>query len=189
MKKSYVALGRTTLLVCITLMTMALSHIHYTNVYRQTHAKSHRDNDNTIHPENAYDTSNPPRQPLITKPLIFDVTHGTIRSQVETDLTSTIRYQNGTISKVFKPAFYTNPSAARQELGSFLETLSTRSWQQGQIQGVGSGGVPLTDAFFSYLPMGGGNNQFTSLQKAALLAKDLNRTLVIPPISPNSHIK
>ncbi|CAO3573748.1 unnamed protein product [Mortierella alpina] len=43
--------------------------------------------------------------------------------------------------------------------------------------------------YFTYLPMGGGNNQFTSLQKAALLAKDLNRTLIIPPISPNSHIK
>ncbi|KAF9194923.1 hypothetical protein BGZ50_005556 [Haplosporangium sp. Z 11] len=162
------------------LMIMTLSHIHYTNVYRQTHARS----------ENAsYDTlsnSSPPRQPLITKPHIFDTTHGAIWSKTETDLTSTIRYQNGSISKVFKPAFYKNPSAARQELGSFLETLSTRSWQQGQVQGVG---VPVTNSFFSYLPMGGGNNQFTSLQKAALLAKDLNRTLVIPPISPNSHIK
>jgi len=42
--------------------------------------------------------------------------------------------------------------------------------------------------YFTYLPMGGGNNQLLALQKAALLAKDLNRTLILPPISPNMHV-
>ncbi|KAG0028630.1 hypothetical protein BGZ81_004562 [Podila clonocystis] len=44
-------------------------------------------------------------------------------------------------------------------------------------------------SYFTYLPLGGRNNQFTALQKAALLAKDLGRTLLLPPISPNQHVQ
>ncbi|KAF9124856.1 hypothetical protein BGW39_007852 [Mortierella sp. 14UC] len=129
----------------------------------------------------------------------------------DTDLTTTYRYENGTESRVFKPNFFKNGLAAKKELGSFLQTLATRSWVVHQPEHSNSNqheeetpehenddqeeddnnhdqnAVP--GRYFAYLPMGGGNNQFTSLEKAALLAKDLKRTLILPPISPNSHIR
>ncbi|KAF9117042.1 hypothetical protein BGX27_005592 [Mortierella sp. AM989] len=102
---------------------------------------------------------------------------------VETQFSTTDSYSNGTISKEFKPAFYKDSKAARKDMGSFLDTLAERASKNHNQETTPSNG------YFSYLPMGGGNNQFTSLEKAALLAKDLNRTLIIPPISPSSHIK
>ncbi|KAG0008385.1 hypothetical protein BGZ80_003518, partial [Entomortierella chlamydospora] len=41
--------------------------------------------------------------------------------------------------------------------------------------------------YLSYLPHAGHANQFMSLQSAGLLAKKLNRTLIIPPIISNFH--
>ncbi|KAF9374546.1 hypothetical protein CPC16_001225 [Podila verticillata] len=41
--------------------------------------------------------------------------------------------------------------------------------------------------YLSYMPYAGLTNQFMALEKAAYLAKRLNRTLVIPPIISNSH--
>ncbi|KAF9329833.1 hypothetical protein BG006_007149 [Podila minutissima] len=41
--------------------------------------------------------------------------------------------------------------------------------------------------YLSYMPYAGLTNQFMALEKAAYLAKRLNRTLVIPPIITNSH--
>ncbi|KAG0207522.1 hypothetical protein BGX28_001244 [Mortierella sp. GBA30] len=149
----------------------------------------------------------------------------------DSELTTTIRYVNGTLTKIFKPAFFQNAVAAKKEMGSFMQTLAKRTWWE-RIPAVKSeeeitfgsndeadheiGDIISNDGhreveegeeeeedddrdqrvsvskvpgrFFTYLPMGGGNNQFTSLQKAALLAKDLKRTLILPPISPNTHI-
>ncbi|KAF9127811.1 hypothetical protein BGX30_014629 [Mortierella sp. GBA39] len=141
----------------------------------------------------------PPAQPVAAE-------NGSIIS--DTDLTTTFRYENGTESRVFKPNFFKNGPAAKKELGSFLQTLATRAWVVHQPEHRDEGGAEekeehenddqeddnhdqnaVPDRYFSYLPMGGGNNQFMSLQKAALLAKDLKRTLILPPISPNSHIR
>ncbi|KAG0374973.1 hypothetical protein BGX24_009697, partial [Mortierella sp. AD032] len=143
----------------------------------------------------------PPPQPAQPPPEV-----GSIIS--DTDLTTTYRYENGTETRVFKPSFFKNGLAAQKELGSFLQTLGTRSWVVHQPEHKTQEDTPgeehenddqeeddnhdqnaVPGRYFTYLPMGGGNNQFTSLQKAALLAKDLKRTLVLPPISPNSHIK
>ncbi|KAI1321070.1 hypothetical protein EDD11_008651 [Mortierella claussenii] len=41
--------------------------------------------------------------------------------------------------------------------------------------------------YLAYLPFEGISNQFYSLQNAATIAKRLNRTLVIPPITSNRH--
>ncbi|KAF9425260.1 hypothetical protein BGZ94_007695 [Podila epigama] len=41
--------------------------------------------------------------------------------------------------------------------------------------------------YLVYLPFEGISNQFYSLQNAAVLAKRLNRTLVVPPITSNRH--
>ncbi|KAG0056152.1 hypothetical protein BGZ83_006247 [Gryganskiella cystojenkinii] len=147
-----------------------------TSTTTNTDDKPSTDNDNNKQPQ---------RQP--EKPITID-----------NALTTTLRYENGTHTKTFKSEFFKNPVEARKEMGSFLTTLKDRTWwskddsEQKNNAGTSSGsphGTPITNAFFSYLPMGGGNNQFTSLQKAALLAKDLGRTLVIPPIAPSSHIK
>ncbi|KAF9995254.1 hypothetical protein BGZ79_011063 [Entomortierella chlamydospora] len=139
----------------------------------------------------------------------------------DSELSTVIQYDNGTQSRIFKPAFFKNPKAAKKELGSFMETLATKSWlvqellaeldneennnQEGgddddeeeeeeeedddHDRKVSLNAVASSGRYFAYLPMGGGNNQFTSLEKAAILAKDLNRTLLLPPISPNSHIR
>lgn len=121
----------------------------------------------------------------------------------DTELTTTVRYTNGTVLKTFKPAFYQDKNKAKKEMGSFLETLASRSWLKTSVTSSESSeqddeeqddardaqGLQPTDTFLAYLPMGGGNNQFTTLQKAALLAKDLHRTLLLPPVSPSSHIK
>ncbi|KAF9416573.1 hypothetical protein BGZ94_010188, partial [Podila epigama] len=119
----------------------------------------------------------------------------------ETPLSTTLQYANGSVITTFKPAFYKNPVMAKKTMGSFLHTLASRSWLKSSSLSLPSSSsgrdkrkpglkpVLPTDAFLGYLPMGGGNNQFTSLQRAALLAKDLNRTLILPPIAPSSHIK
>ncbi|KAF9910851.1 hypothetical protein EC991_005314 [Linnemannia zychae] len=179
MKQSRLTLARTMLLICISFMLMALVHIHYTNnIYRingddgssssSSERTSYSDNSNTPAPhriESSFTTA-------------------------ETTLSATYTYSNGTRIKEFKPAFYQSALPAKEEMGSFLKTLETRSWWPSpHREEVEARALPATDRFFSYLPMGGGNNQFTSLQRAALLAKDLKRTLIIPPISPNSHIK
>ncbi|KAG0365471.1 hypothetical protein BC939DRAFT_526135 [Gamsiella multidivaricata] len=133
----------------------------------------------------------------------------------DTALGTTVRYQNGTQTRVFKPAFFKDPEAAKNDMGSFMQTLAARSWWTRKSAPVfgndnynGSKSKDMNEneeeedddrdqintsntmpgRYFTYLPMGGGNNQFVSLQKAALLAKDLNRTLILPPISPNTHI-
>ncbi|KAG9071930.1 hypothetical protein KI688_006149 [Linnemannia hyalina] len=147
-----------------------------------------------------------PAKPPVTPPQPVAAENGSIIS--DTDLTTTFRYENGTESRVFKPNFFKNGPAAKKELGSFLQTLATRAWVVHQPEHRDEGGteeeedhenddqeddnhdqIAVPGRYFSYLPMGGGNNQFMSLQKAALLAKDLKRTLILPPISPNSHIR
>ncbi|KAH7057650.1 hypothetical protein BKA57DRAFT_488205 [Linnemannia elongata] len=149
-----------------------------------------------------------PAKPPVTPPTQPDAAEkGSVIS--DTDLTTTFRYENGTETRVFKPNFFKSGPAAKKELGSFLQTLATRAWVVHQPEHKEEGGTEegeeehenddqeddnhdqnaVPGRYFSYLPMGGGNNQFTSLQKAALLAKDLNRTLILPPISPNSHIR
>ncbi|KAI1319466.1 hypothetical protein EDD11_004043 [Mortierella claussenii] len=204
MKKSRITQSKVILLICIASMVMALAHIHYSNVYRQEReeqANSHLTHNNTEPTPSNIETSlehnlpitspPPPSRPG-SRPETDDTVPPPISDFTLTDtpLTTTFHYQNGTINKEFKPTFYKDPMAARKEMGSFLETLAKRSWWErpSSIEATVKA-VPPTNTFFSYLPMGGGNNQFTSLQKAALLAKDLKRTLIIPPISPNSHIK
>ncbi|KAF9099425.1 hypothetical protein BGX23_002443 [Mortierella sp. AD031] len=160
-------------------MLMALVHIHYTNnIYKHRsddYSSSHRPNEPYQQGHN--NNNNPPKT---------DPNYTT----VDSTLATTYTFNNGTRMKEFKPAFYQAPKPAREEMGSFLKTLETRSWWPSPHRAeAAQRAIPATDKFFSYLPMGGGNNQFTSLQRAALLAKDLNRTLIIPPISPNSHIK
>ncbi|KAF9917300.1 hypothetical protein BX616_001426 [Lobosporangium transversale] len=44
-----------------------------------------------------------------------------------------------------------------------------------------------TRKYLTYLPFEGISNQFFSLQNAATIAKRLNRTLVVPPITSNRH--
>ncbi|KAF9962958.1 hypothetical protein BGZ70_007754 [Mortierella alpina] len=44
-----------------------------------------------------------------------------------------------------------------------------------------------TQKYLVYLPFEGISNQFYSLQNAATMAKRLNRTLVVPPITSNRH--
>ncbi|KAG0279431.1 hypothetical protein BGZ95_001250 [Linnemannia exigua] len=167
-------------------MLMALVHIHYTNnIYRQGKVgEDHSSLERTPHSNDPnfpqYDNSNNPA-PHSIEPSF---------TTVDTTLATTYTYSNGTRIKEFKPAFYQSAQPAQEEMGSFLKTLETRSWWPApHHEEVEARALPATDRFFSYLPMGGGNNQFTSLQRAALLAKDLKRTLIIPPISPNSHIK
>ncbi|KAF8956673.1 hypothetical protein BGZ46_002336 [Entomortierella lignicola] len=176
---------------------MALIHIHYISFYSREQVVAQNSFENQ-HPEYDYnDTKNyipEIQQETIKHPLIETTPSKTTLSPppkttlsplptkpetvtVETSYSKTTTYINGTVTKEFKPAFYNHPVAARKELGSFLDTLAERH-----------NPVP-SKGYFSYLPMGGGNNQFTSLEKAAILAKDLNRTLIIPPISPSSHIK
>ncbi|KAF9191382.1 hypothetical protein BGZ49_003549, partial [Haplosporangium sp. Z 27] len=133
----------------------------------------------------------------------------------DTELSTTVQFENGSFTKIFKSAFFEDPKAAKKEMGSFMQTLATKTWlgqelatdlnnnnvnnnsEEQEVEEeedndpdheVASNATSL-DRFFTYLPMGGGNNQFTSLEKAAILAKDLNRTLIVPPISPNSHIR
>ncbi|KAI8605422.1 hypothetical protein EDD21DRAFT_144649 [Dissophora ornata] len=215
MKKSHLALARIVLVICISSVLMVLVHIHYTKVYRQargetvTHDGSNINNDNdpffsdntqTKQPEHEFLPPYEPYSPAVpeTKPETEAPAPPPMEPKftvTETQLTTTTRYSNGTMKKVFKPEFYTDAKAAQKEMGSFLDTLAKRAWwthNPDSIEGETTTiehGTPPTDVFFAYLPMGGGNNQFTSLQKAALLAKDLKRTLLIPPISPNSHIK
>ncbi|KAF9974632.1 hypothetical protein BGZ73_001895 [Actinomortierella ambigua] len=126
-----------------------------------------------------------------------------IQSVTETALTRTIRYTDGRTVKSYKPRFWNEPEQAKKELGLFLDTLAKRSQARTEavvLETLGSsstmeGGTMLTnknlrqERFFGFLPMGGGNNQFSNVQKAALLAKRTGRTLVLPPISPNTHIR
>lgn len=172
MKRSRLTLARTILLICISFMLMALVHIQYTNkIYR------HNEDDSS------YTNGNNPAVPHKIEPSSSFTT-------VDTAMATTYTYSNGTRIKEFKPAFFQAAKPAQEEMGSFLKTLETRSWWPAPHRDeVANRSLPVTNKFFSYLPMGGGNNQFTSLQRAALLAKDLGRTLIIPPISPNSHIK
>ncbi|KAF9934297.1 hypothetical protein BGZ67_003962 [Mortierella alpina] len=145
-------------------------------------------------------------------------TSGTII--LNSELTSTVRYDNGAQAKIFKAAFFNDAVAAKKDMGSFMHTLATQSWwirvptvvserannsdlnnennselgdenakEEDDHRDQRNNAARAPGRYFTYLPMGGGNNQFISLQKAALLAKDLNRTLLLPSISPNSHIK
>ncbi|KAG9068087.1 hypothetical protein KI688_011679 [Linnemannia hyalina] len=186
MKQSRLTLARIMLLICISFMLMALVHIHYTNnIYRhkeEEYASSGQTANHSNEPIYTNDDhDNNDKAPHKIEPSF---------TTVDTTLTTTYTYSNGTRTKEFKPAFYQSAAPAQEEMGSFLKTLETRTWWPApHREEVAARGLPATNKFFSYLPMGGGNNQFTSLQRAALLAKDLGRTLIIPPISPNSHIK
>ncbi|KAG0348273.1 hypothetical protein BG004_005501 [Podila humilis] len=181
----------------------------------------------TIHPttitqlmNNKNDQQQPPphaaKDATIKPPTRPAKTQDEFRIVKDTGLSTTLQYKNGTTFKIFKPAFYRNAKKAKKELGSFMETLATRSWMQPPRSFSSSSSstfttemspyeegededeeeeeeegeeIQPTNRFLAYLPMGGGNNQFSTLQRAALLAKDLNRTLLLPPISPSSHIK
>ncbi|KAF9430936.1 hypothetical protein BGZ76_000648 [Entomortierella beljakovae] len=180
--KSRITLARAILVICIASMMMALLHIHYTSFYNRGQVIADIDNQYyDYNNDTPYPAHKKPQQVLInSSPAPTPTETGDVSN--ETDLSVTVNFNNGTIKRKFKPAFYKNPEGARKEMGSFLDTLAERSSKM-------AGSSLATKGFFSYLPMGGGNNQFSSLEKAALLAKDLNRTLIVPPISPSSHIK
>lgn len=186
MKQSRLTLARSMLLICISFMLMALVHIQYTNNIYRHKEEEYANSEQTVNHSNepiytngGHDDNNPAPHKIEPSFTTYDTT-----------LATTYTYSNGTRTKEFKPAFYQSAALAQEEMGSFLKTLETRTWWPApHREEVAARGLPATNKFFSYLPMGGGNNQFTSLQRAALLAKDLGRTLIIPPISPNSHIK
>lgn len=189
-------MARTIVLICIGSMLLALVHIHYTNLFRQEREsakpsttittgddKNESSKENVNIPTKPDTTTTPPTPPTTPPPPKTE-------NNNDNALTTTIRHENGTYTKTFKPEFFKDATKARKALGSFLETLEHRTWWNSDSKEAAlQPGTPITNAFFSYLPMGGGNNQFTSLQRAALLAKDLGRTLIIPPIAPSSHIK
>ncbi|GJJ78658.1 hypothetical protein EMPS_11017 [Entomortierella parvispora] len=214
-KRSRLTVARAVVLICIGSMLLALVHIHYTNLFRheresaaaavaaatESSMKTTPGNSNDLNDSHEEKVDTPP---VVTKPETTknnttniptppkNINKDTPTTPTTTDnaLTTTVRYDNGTYVKSFKPAFFQDATEARKELGSFLETLEHRTWWNSDSKEPAlQPGTPPTNTFFSYLPMGGGNNQFTSLQKAALLAKDLGRTLIIPPIAPSSHIK
>ncbi|KAG0256776.1 hypothetical protein DFQ27_005504 [Actinomortierella ambigua] len=131
---------------------------------------------------------------LFTDPMIHSVT--------ETALTQTIQYSDGRSVKTYKPRFWNEPEQAKKELGSFLDTLAKRSQARAEarvLEALSSSSTMKDEVvvskgwhqerFLGFLPLGGGNNQFANVQKAALLAKRTGRTLVLPPISPNTHIR
>ncbi|KAF8947523.1 hypothetical protein BGZ47_008788 [Haplosporangium gracile] len=226
---SRISIAKAILLVSVSFMVLALVHVSYSAQYEDgaTSTGSAGETQQQQQPPPAQPVTPPPVVPVVSKPA--PVTPQELQPSVEpakppaqpaaekgsiisdTELTTTFRYENGTESRVFKPNFFKNGPATKKELGSFLQTLATRSWVVHQPEHNDQGGTKeeeeeeqhenddqeddnhdqnaVPGRYFSYLPMGGGNNQFTSLQKAALLAKDLKRTLILPPISPNSHIK
>ncbi|KAF9093261.1 hypothetical protein BGX27_001643 [Mortierella sp. AM989] len=208
-RNSRTAIAKVIVLSSVTFMIFTISNtIISTNLSHFTHSTS----DTTTNSNNK--NQQPPND---------DVYHGPGNVISDTKLSTTVQFEDGTQKKIFKSAFFKDPEAAKKELGSFMQTLATKSWlvpellagleaskssdendnnnssssnnNQGKdeeeedddrdqkVSNASSG------RYFTYLPMGGGNNQFSSLQKAAVLAKDLNRTLIIPPISPNSHIR
>ncbi|KAF9580827.1 hypothetical protein BGW38_002371 [Lunasporangiospora selenospora] len=201
--------------ICISVMIMSLAHLHHSR--RLQHQNQFVEDAALNDPIHFKQT--PPTQSVedaaLNDPIHFKqapptqpIPDSAIVTKIETDLATTTAYTNGTKTKVFKPTFYKDATAAKREMGSFLETLKTQSWwARPRSQAVSQDAAEDEDddeeakeerrllaeaskgVYFGYLPMGGGNNQFTSLQKAALLAKDLKRTLILPPISPSSHIK
>ncbi|KAF9100175.1 hypothetical protein BGX23_004003 [Mortierella sp. AD031] len=212
--KSRISIAKAVLLVSVSFMVLAFVHVSYSAQYEDanesTASTGHSETSND--PENHQQSpaqlepapATPQQQPATEHHIAVDSPGSIIR---DTELTTTFRHENGTETRLFKPNFFKNGPAAKKELGSFLETLATRSWVVHQPEhkedeeGGGSddeenddeeddnhGQNTLPGRYFTYLPMGGGNNQFISLEKAALLAKDLKRTLILPPISPNSHI-
>ncbi|KAG0082867.1 hypothetical protein BGZ93_002163, partial [Podila epicladia] len=231
MKRSRVTMARTVFLMCITFAAMALAHMHFANTLRHerdvererqlqqqhdeyiarnqpiaqtTNSTTIQNNDPTTTNNGTNNNNN--NNNNNTKTEREKITDFTVLQN--TDLTTTVRYINGTVLKTFKPAFYQDKNKAKKEMGSFMQTLASRSWSKTTVVSSSSTessseqddeeedddadaaqGLQPSDTFLAYLPMGGGNNQFTTLQKAALLAKDLNRTLLLPPVSPSSHIK
>ncbi|KAF9330237.1 hypothetical protein BG006_006807 [Podila minutissima] len=226
MKRSRVTMARTVLLMCITFAAMALAHLHFVNTLR--HERDVEREQQLQHQHDEYIAHNQPIAQTTSSTTIQNNDPTTINNGntnnngtktepaktpeftvlLDTDLTTTVRYTNGTVFKAFKPAFYRDKNKAKKEMGSFMQTLASRSWLTTTVVSSSSTespseqddeeedddadaaqGLQPSDTFLAYLPMGGGNNQFTTLQKAALLAKDLNRTLLLPPVSPSSHIK
>ncbi|KAF9573603.1 hypothetical protein EC968_008360 [Mortierella alpina] len=218
-KRGRVSIARAILLVSASLIFFTLLHISYTTSHSPFSATEPDSQQNAPKSSKSADIDNPPPKDESNRP-------GTII--LDSELTSTMRYDDGTQAKFFKAAFFKDSVAAKANMGSFMHTLATKSWwarspsvaservnnysdlnkednsQLNDDQGVKEEKeddeedndrdsrnieVGTSGRYFTYLPMGGGNNQFISLQKAALLAKDLNRTLILPSISPNSHIK
>ncbi|KAG0032825.1 hypothetical protein BGZ81_009987 [Podila clonocystis] len=231
MKRSRVTMARTVLLMCITFAAMALAHLHFANTLR--HERDVERERQLQHQHDEYIAHNQPiahtanlttiqnNDPIPTNngnDKVNNDNNTDMKTEREktpdftvvqdTDLTTTVRYTNSTVLKTFKPAFYRDKNKAKKEMGSFMQTLASRSWLKTSVvssfstedsseqddeeeddNADAAQGLQPSDTFLAYLPMGGGNNQFTTLQKAALLAKDLNRTLLLPPVSPSSHIK
>ncbi|KAG0273559.1 hypothetical protein BGZ95_010630 [Linnemannia exigua] len=224
--KSRISIAKAILLVSVSFMVLALVHVSYSATYENGAGSSPTTgNETPIEIEHHQQQQQQQKQPPVVQAPVEPVAPpGTPQQEPpaepaqppaeigsiisDTDLTTTYRYENGTEIRLFKPNFYKNGPAAKKELGSFLQTLATRSWVVHRPEHKTQEDAPgeeehenddqeddnqdqnaVPGRYFAYLPMGGGNNQFTSLQKAALLAKDLKRTLVLPPISPNSHIK
>ncbi|KAI1318007.1 hypothetical protein EDD11_007390 [Mortierella claussenii] len=243
-KRFHTTAGKVILLVSVSFLLMAIIHLnHSTDEYPSSSSASISVPSTTLSSSSKDQTSSP-LTPVPTSETIPSTKTSIILNNNNEDgdgdksledvgvilsnneLTTTIHFENGTQSKIFKPAFFKNPEAAKMEMGSFLETLaawprlSPETTVEGDIGGningdnnsdnTSSGNNIMNEnedeeeeesiddkrvvsnmssgRYFGYLPMGGGNNQFVSLQKAAVLAKDLKRTLVLPPISPNTHI-
>lgn len=214
-KRGRVSISKAILLVSASFIFLTFLHISYTTRHSTFSATDPDSQQKAPAPSKAASLDNsPPKDSDINETNQL----GTII--LDSELTSTMRYDDGTQAKFFKDAFFKDAVAAKKEMGSFMHTLATKSWwtrvpvvaservnnfdnndlgdksakeedeeEEDDDRDQRNNAARAAGRYFTYLPMGGGNNQFTSLQKAALLAKDLNRTLILPPISPNSHIK
>ncbi|KAG0340617.1 hypothetical protein BG000_011576 [Podila horticola] len=192
--KTRVAIGKAILLVGISFTALALVHLNL-SIHRRELGPAEFEEQKQLY-QNLQDQHQHTNVP-------FTIT-------AETELTRTVQYPNGVHHKIFKDQFFKHPEAAKREMGSFLDRLATRSWwnvvpiensgsqnseeeveeeDDNEVEDHQTFMAKAPGRYFTYLPLGGGNNQFTALQKAALLAKDLGRTLLLPPISPNQHVK
>ncbi|KAF9956564.1 hypothetical protein BGZ72_002668 [Mortierella alpina] len=217
-KRSRLSIARAILLVSASFVALTFLHISYTTSHSPFSTTEPNSQQVTPTSSKSNNLDNSPPKGSDTNEYNQE---GTII--LNSELTSTIQYDDGTQAKLFKAAFFKDAVAAKKEMGSFMHTLATQSWRtraptemservkypiigSENNSDLGDGNAKeegkenddrdqqmnagkASGRYFTYLPMGGGNNQFISLQRAALLAKDLNRTLILPPISPNSHIK
>ncbi|KAG0096571.1 hypothetical protein BGZ93_004332 [Podila epicladia] len=222
--KTRVAIGKAILLVSVSFAALTLVHLNlsihrrqlgpteleeqkqlYQNLQKQQHDQQQQQEHRYPPPPSKPHSGQNDTAPIAPEPFTAPDTSVPFTIISETELTRTVQYPNGVQHKIFKDQFYKNPEAAKREMGSFFDTLATRSWwnivpndsesqsseddDEDEEEDHQTLLAKAPGRYFTYLPLGGGNNQFIALQKAALLAKDMGRTLLLPPISPNQHVK